>query len=222
MASIRERGNSYQITVSKGRDIHNKQILETTTWVPDPEKTDRQNEKALQKFALDFEEKVKNGKYLKGEKMTYQEYIPLWLEEYGQKQLESTSLELCTDVLNRVVFALDFEEKVKNGKYLKGEKMTYQEYIPLWLEEYGQKQLESTSLELCTDVLNRVVFARNRAPQTIRDTAPAFAAPLQQARKRGIYKKRPAQKLQPQHPEEISSDHKQYINGSSPMAAYRV
>ena len=168
MASIRKRGSSYQITVSKGRDIHNKQILETTTWVPDPEKTDRQNEKALQKFALDF------------------------------------------------------EEKVKNGKYLKGEKMTYQEYIPLWLEEYGQKQLESTSLELCTDVLNRVVFARNRAPQTIRDTAPAFAAPLQQARKRGIYKKRPAQKLQPQHPEEISSDHKQYINGSSPMAAYRV
>lgn len=103
MASIRKRGNSYQITVSKGRDIHNKQILETTTWVPDPEKTDRQNEKALQKFALDFEEKVKNGKYLKGEKMTYQEYIPLWLEEYGQKQLENTSLELCTDVLNRVV-----------------------------------------------------------------------------------------------------------------------
>lgn len=93
MASIRKRGNSYQITVSNGRDIHNKQILETTTWAPDPSKTDRQNEKALQKFALDFEEKVKKGKYLKGEKMNYQEYITLWLSDYAQKQLESTSLE---------------------------------------------------------------------------------------------------------------------------------
>lgn len=103
MASIRKRGNSYQITVSNGRDIHNKQILETTTWVPDPSRTDRQNEKALQKFALDFEEKVKKGKYLKGEKMNYQEYITLWLSDYAQKQLESTSLELCTDVLKRVI-----------------------------------------------------------------------------------------------------------------------
>ena len=29
MASIRKRGKSYQITVSNGRDIHDKQILET-------------------------------------------------------------------------------------------------------------------------------------------------------------------------------------------------
>ena len=31
MASIRKRGKSYQITVSNGRDIHDKQILESTT-----------------------------------------------------------------------------------------------------------------------------------------------------------------------------------------------
>ena len=71
MASIRKRGKSYQITVSNGRDIHDKQILETTTWTPDPNKTEKQNQKALERFAMDFEDKVKSGKYLKGEKMTY-------------------------------------------------------------------------------------------------------------------------------------------------------
>jgi len=49
MASIRKRGKSYQITVSNGRDIHNKQILETATWTPDPNKTEKQNQKALER-----------------------------------------------------------------------------------------------------------------------------------------------------------------------------
>ena len=79
MASIRKRGKSYQITVSNGRDIHDKQILETTTWTPDPDKTEKQNQKALERFAMDFEDKVKSGRYLKGEKMTCQEYSALWL-----------------------------------------------------------------------------------------------------------------------------------------------
>lgn len=93
MASIRKRGKNYQITVSNGRDIHDKQILETITWTPDPEKTDKQNEKDLQKFALDFEERVKNGKCLKGRKMTYLEYSKLWMDQYSSSQMEDTSYE---------------------------------------------------------------------------------------------------------------------------------
>lgn len=93
MASIRKRGKNYQITVSNGRDIHDKQILETITWTPDPEKTDKQNEKDLQKFALDFEERVKNGRCLKGRKMTYLEYSKLWMEQYSTSQMEDTSYE---------------------------------------------------------------------------------------------------------------------------------
>lgn len=93
MASIRKRGKNYRITVSNGRDIHDKQILETITWTPDPEKTDKQNEKDLQKFALDFEERVKNGKCLKGRKMTYLEYSKLWMEQYSTSQMEDTSYE---------------------------------------------------------------------------------------------------------------------------------
>ena len=36
MASVRKRGNSYQITVSVGRDMYGKKIVETATFTPDP------------------------------------------------------------------------------------------------------------------------------------------------------------------------------------------
>lgn len=35
--------------------------------VPDPGKTEKQNQKALERFAVEFEAKVKAGKYLDGE-----------------------------------------------------------------------------------------------------------------------------------------------------------
>ena len=74
MASIRKRGNTYQITVSNGRDSFGKQIIETATFTPDPERTEKQNQKALEKFIFEFEEKVKSGKYLQGEKLTFQDF----------------------------------------------------------------------------------------------------------------------------------------------------
>lgn len=100
MASIRKRGKSYQITVSNGRDIHDKQILETATWTPDPNKTEKQNQKALERFAMDFEDKVKNGKYLDGEKLTFEEFTGRWMEEYAMIQLEPTTTEVYKLLLN--------------------------------------------------------------------------------------------------------------------------
>ena len=70
MASIRKRKNTYQITVSKGRDISGKQLVETTTFTPDPAKTEKQNQKVLEKFVFEFEEKVKSGKFMDGKKWT--------------------------------------------------------------------------------------------------------------------------------------------------------
>ena len=55
MASIRKRGNSYQITVSKGYDIVGKKLLETTTFTPDPSWGKRQAERELRLFADEFE-----------------------------------------------------------------------------------------------------------------------------------------------------------------------
>lgn len=93
MASIRKRGNNYQVTVSNGRDSQGKQIIETATFVPDPEKTAKQNQKALEKFVFEFEEKVKSGKYLNGEKLTFQEFTEIWMKDYAEKQLEKTTVQ---------------------------------------------------------------------------------------------------------------------------------
>ena len=87
MASMRKRKNSYQITVSNGRDSSGKQIVETATFILDSTKTEKQNLKELEKFAYDFEQKVRSGKYLSGEKLTFQEFTEIWFEDYGNINL---------------------------------------------------------------------------------------------------------------------------------------
>ena len=42
MASIRKRGKGYQITVSNGRKPDGTQIVETATFIPDPDKTEKE------------------------------------------------------------------------------------------------------------------------------------------------------------------------------------
>lgn len=91
MASIRKRGKGYQITVSNGRDINDKQIIETTTWIPDPDKTEKQNQKSLEAFAIDFERRVKSGMFLQGEKISFQEFSERWMQDYATMQLEDTT-----------------------------------------------------------------------------------------------------------------------------------
>lgn len=84
MASIEKRGNTYTVTVSAGYDVKGKKIREKTTFIPDTNMTERQQQKALEKFAYNFEERVKNGKYLKGEKITFKEFTEQWLKEYAK------------------------------------------------------------------------------------------------------------------------------------------
>lgn len=100
MASIKKRGKTYLITVSNGRDIHDKQILENVTWTPDPQKTERQNQKDLEAFVIDFERKVKSGLFLQGEKITFLEFSQKWLQEYVPLQLQPTTADGYETLLN--------------------------------------------------------------------------------------------------------------------------
>lgn len=107
MASIRKRGTSYQITVSNGRDSSGKQILETTTFTPDQNLTDKQQKKALDTFVFEFEQKVKSGKLLKGEKLTLSEFTEQWLKEYAKTNLTQNSFKSYSDNLKlRIIPAL--------------------------------------------------------------------------------------------------------------------
>lgn len=77
MANIRERNGSYQISVSLGRDHNGKQIFERCTYKPTA-KTPRKIDQEVRLFADQFEKQVKEGKYLSGEKLTFQKVCEMW------------------------------------------------------------------------------------------------------------------------------------------------
>ncbi len=118
MASVTKRGDTYKITVLQGRDPKGKQIFKCTTFTPDPNKTERQNKKALEKFVLDFEARVKNGSYLDGDNMTYSAFIDKWLEKYAKQQLAPTSFERTKGILEKNVLPYLGHYKLKDIKPL--------------------------------------------------------------------------------------------------------
>ena len=93
MARVVKRGKGYNIRVSCGRDVNDKQIIKTTTWHPDPTKTEKQNQKALEAFVIEFEQNVKAGFFLDGEKTSFKDFSNRWLSDYAANQLEPTTLE---------------------------------------------------------------------------------------------------------------------------------
>ena len=93
MASIKERNGSYQITVSCGRDIYGKKLIETTTFTPDPTLTPKKRQKAVEEFAREFETQIKNGISMDGRKITLKEFTDRWLEEYAAQKLQPGTVE---------------------------------------------------------------------------------------------------------------------------------
>ena len=69
---------SYQITVSLGRDkATGKQILKYATYIP-KEKAQSKIEKEVKAFAVDFENKAKNGELVSGDKVTVNDFVKIW------------------------------------------------------------------------------------------------------------------------------------------------
>lgn len=93
MASIKERNGSYQITVSCGRDIFGKKLIETITYTPDPALTPKKRQKAVEEFARQFEADVKNGIALDGRKITLKEFTDRWITEYAEQKLQPKTVE---------------------------------------------------------------------------------------------------------------------------------
>ena len=80
MAQIRKRKNSYQFIVYCGEDMNGKKIEKTMTYHPDPTLTPKQQEKAVLKASLEFEEKVKKGLCMDGDKVTFSEFYKKFKE----------------------------------------------------------------------------------------------------------------------------------------------
>lgn len=105
MATIRKRGNSYQIRVSAGYDTNGNQIIKTKTWKPEPSMTERQIKKELDTQAVLFEQQVQTGQFLDGN-ITFAEFTERWFKEYAEKQLKARTLQSYKDLMPRIIQAL--------------------------------------------------------------------------------------------------------------------
>ena len=93
MASVQKRGNTYRIRVSNGTDQEGRRRYESTTWQPDPGLTEKQEQKALAAFVLEFEQKVKSGRLPQAGKLTLKEFAEVWKKDHAEKKLEKTTLQ---------------------------------------------------------------------------------------------------------------------------------
>lgn len=106
MASIEKRGDHYRIVVFTGRDITGKQLKEYATFKPDPNLTPKKQEKALQEFAMEFEQKIRNGQILDGRKTSLAKFTSRWLDEYAVQHLEAGTVEKYRRELDKMMLAL--------------------------------------------------------------------------------------------------------------------
>ncbi|MCQ5028667.1 site-specific integrase [Flavonifractor sp. DFI.6.63] len=99
MATIEKRGGSYRIIVSNGYDVNGKQIREKMTWTPEPGMTKRQIEKALNREATLFEERVRHQVTQNGS-IRLVDFTKIFLDQYAKPNLKKKT-------------AFGYEEKMK-------------------------------------------------------------------------------------------------------------
>ena len=103
MASIQKRGDGYSIRVCVGRDVYGKQIWKTTTFTPPAGLTPKKRQKAVEVFAVEFEQKCRNGKLLDGEKITLKDFIERWRSERAEQELQPGTLDKYNDAINHFI-----------------------------------------------------------------------------------------------------------------------
>ena len=100
MANIEKRGDKYRIRVPVGKDANGKRLFETLIYTPEAT-TPTKIKKELEKASIEFEEKVKKGLYLDGDKLTFSDYIPIWREQWAVDNLTQSGLESYEKTLNQ-------------------------------------------------------------------------------------------------------------------------
>ena len=104
MATIRKRGNSYQIRVSCGYDTNGNHKEQAMTWKPEKGMTERQIQKELNRVAVNFEEACSHG--YKATAVKFQDFAEEWFNEYARFSLRSTTYERMKQLTKRVYPAI--------------------------------------------------------------------------------------------------------------------
>lgn len=100
MATIKKRGNAYQITVSLGYNTDGKKIRKTTTYKPPENTAPKKAEKLVNEFAVEYENKCKGMISLK-ENMRFSDMSEWFIENYAKNKLKE-------------ITAYNYEHQIKN------------------------------------------------------------------------------------------------------------
>ena len=111
MASIIARGNTFRIAVSDGKDKNGNQVKRYLTYKPKAT-TPAAIRKEVEQAAAEFEKKVREGRYLDGEHMTFIQLVQRWKENYALKNLGQHTLEEYEDTLKRQFYPYIGDMKV--------------------------------------------------------------------------------------------------------------
>ena len=104
MPTIRKRNNSYQITVSCGYDINNRQIRRTMTYTPEKGMTAKQIEKEVQRQAVLFEEQCQSGQALNNN-IKFADFAEIWFND-RKNDLRPKTYERYESMLPRINTAI--------------------------------------------------------------------------------------------------------------------
>lgn len=114
----REKKNGvivYKVSVFLGRDANGKIIKKCDTYTPEQHWSVAKQEKEALKYALAFEEKVKNGGIVSGDKLTVAEYCTKWLED-SKETLAPTTYEYYSEFINKKLIPAIGYQKMSNVK----------------------------------------------------------------------------------------------------------
>ncbi len=104
MATIRKRGNAYQIRVSCGYDTNGAHVEQTMTWKPTEKMTEKQIQNELKRQAVIFEEACVNG-YLTSA-VKFEEFGERWFTEYADIKLKPQTVRTYHHLSRRVYKAI--------------------------------------------------------------------------------------------------------------------
>ena len=104
MATIQKRGQSYSIRVSCGYRTDGTQIIQSLTWKPEPNMTEKQIEKELTRQTVLFEEKCMKGFQVSAVK--FEIFAEQWFEEFAQPNLRNTTYERMLQLRKRIYPAI--------------------------------------------------------------------------------------------------------------------
>ncbi|NCB50927.1 MAG: helix-turn-helix domain-containing protein [Clostridia bacterium] len=109
MANIRRINNkdkeTYQITVSAGRNVAGKQIRQYMTWSPPDGMTPKKVEKELARISFEFENKVQSGE-AHDDGLKFSEFAERWYKEFATKQLKPKTCAEYRKMLVRINAAI--------------------------------------------------------------------------------------------------------------------